>query len=96
LSYGITTVGLILTAGISIIDKEMLLLNEAMFLFFIPLVTFFIVMIWAGEVARMYRAGCFLAGRESIINQYLKHASPSNGWDKPALVWENWLSSRRP
>ena len=52
LSYGATTIGVILTAGISIIDKNMLLADEAIFLVFIPLIVFFIVMIWAGEVAR--------------------------------------------
>jgi hypothetical protein len=46
-------------------DKnDMLVLDEAIFCVFIPLVVFFIVMIWAGEVARMYRAGSFLAIRE--------------------------------
>ena len=51
---------LILTAGLSIIDKEGLVMVDAgIFLILIPTTIFFIVMIWAGEVARMYRAGSF-------------------------------------
>jgi hypothetical protein len=92
LSYGVTTIGLILTAGISIIDKnDMLVLDEAIFCVFIPLVVFFIVMIWAGEVARMYRAGSFLAIREPIISQYVDKIGSRGCWDEPALGWENWL-----
>jgi hypothetical protein len=91
LSYGATTIGVILTAGISIIDKHMLLADEAIFLVFIPLIVFFIVMIWAGEVARMYRAGTFLADREQSISRYVYKGYMVNTWDKPALEWENWL-----
>jgi hypothetical protein len=91
LSYGATTIGVILSAGISIIDKDMLLADEAIFLVFTPLIVFFIVMIWAGEVARMYRAGSFLAGHEDIISRYVDKVYILNNWDEPALVWENWL-----
>src|SRR5262249_11532432 len=91
LSYGVTAIGLIFTAGIGLIDKNMLLVAEAMFLLFIPMIVFFIVVIWAGEVARMYRAGSFLAEHEGIINRYVKRSGSGDGWDEPALVWENWL-----
>jgi hypothetical protein len=94
LSYGATTIGVILTAGISIIDKNMLLADEAIFLVFIPLIVFFIVMIWAGEVARMYRAGTFLADHEQIISRYVDKMYILKNWDKPALVWENWLRQK--
>jgi hypothetical protein len=94
LSYGVTAVGAILTVGISIIDKPMLLLDEAIFLFFIPLVIFFMVMIWAGEVARMYRAGSFLVEREKIISRFVDKANTLNGWNN-ALFWENWLLEKK-
>jgi hypothetical protein len=87
LSYGVTAVVLILTAGLSIIDKEGLVMVDAgIFLILIPTTIFFIVMIWAGEVARMYRAGSFLVKHELIVSEYVGMVS------KPALSWENWLS----
>jgi hypothetical protein len=93
LSYGVTAIVLIITAGLSIIDKEMLLMvDAAIFLILIPTVIFFIVMIWAGEVARMYRAGSFLVKHESTISEYIGSISSSDGRVKPALSWENWLS----
>jgi hypothetical protein len=89
LSYGVTAIVLTITAGLSIIDKEMLLMvDAAIFLILIPTIIFFIVMIWSGEVARMYRAGSFLVKHESTISEYVG----SNGCVKPALSWENWLS----
>jgi hypothetical protein len=92
LSYGVTAIVLILTAAISIIDKESLLIvDEAIFLILMPSIIFFIVMIWAGEVARMYRAGSFLVQQELIISQYVNKVTLHNSWNKPALSWENWL-----
>jgi hypothetical protein len=93
LSYGVTAIVLTITAGLSIIDKETLLMVDgAIFLILIPTIIFFIVMIWAGEVARMYRAGSFLVKHELAISKYVDKVSSCNGWDKPALSWENWLS----
>jgi len=91
LSYGATTIGLILTAGITIYDKDMLLADEAIFLVFAPLICIFIVMIWAGEVARMYRAGYFLTNKENTISCYIDKVYFLHDWKQPALVWENWL-----
>jgi hypothetical protein len=91
LSYGATTIGIILTAGITIYDKDMLLADEAIFLVFTPLIVVFIVMIWAGEVARMYRAGLFLTDKEQIISHYIDKVYFLPDWNRPALVWENWL-----
>jgi hypothetical protein len=86
LSYGVSAVVLILTAGIGMIDKDVLsIIDAAIFLVLIPTTIFFIVMIWAGEVARMYRAGSFLIDRELIVSEYVGSVS------KPALSWENWL-----
>src|SRR5262249_47387636 len=28
---------------------------------------------------------------EGIINRYVKRSGSGDGWDEPALVWENWL-----
>jgi len=86
-------IGALLTAGISFIDKnDNPVLEEAIFCFFIPLVVFFIVMTWAGEVARMYRAGKFLVDREPIINQHAAGMGSRASACEPALSWENWLS----
>lgn len=93
LGYGVAGIGALLTAGISFIDKnDNPLLEGAIFCFFIPLVVFFIVMIWAGEVARMYRAGQFLVGREPIINQHVIEIGSIAR--EPALFWENWLARK--
>jgi hypothetical protein len=87
LSYGVSSVVLILTAGLSIIDKDTLSTVDAgIFLLLIPTTIFFIVVIWAGEVARMYRAGAFLMKHELIVSEYVGTVS------RPALSWENWLS----
>jgi hypothetical protein len=90
LGYGVAGIGALLTAGISFIDKnDNPVLEGAIFCFFIPLVVFFIVMTWAGEVARMYRAGKFLVDRELIINQHV--VGTGSVACEPALFWENWL-----
>ena len=94
LSYGVTTIGLILTAGIGMIEKNMTVLDEAIFCFFIPLIIYFIVIIWAGEVARMYRAGSFLARREKVISHHVDKLNMGNSSDQSALIWENWLLDR--
>jgi hypothetical protein len=99
LSYGVTIIAAILTVGIGMIDKDnMLLLDAAIFLLFIPVIVFCVVMIWAGEVARMYRAGCFLVKRENSINKYISELNfPDNldqrvlFRDQRPLFWENWL-----
>jgi hypothetical protein len=93
LGYGVAGIGALLTAGISFIDKnDNPVLEGAIFCFFIPLVVFFIVMTWAGEVARMYRAGKFLVDREPIINQHVVVVGSLAC--EPALFWENWLSKK--
>jgi hypothetical protein len=90
LGYGVAGIGALLTAGVSFIDKnDNPVLDGAIFCFFIPLVVFFIVMTWAGEVARMYRAGKFLIDREPIINQHV--VGTGSVACEPALFWENWL-----
>ena len=91
---GVTTIGLILTAGIGIFEKNMTVLDEAIFCFFIPLIICFIVIIWAGEVARMYRAGAFLARREKVISDHVDKLSMRDSSDQSALMWENWLLDR--
>jgi len=95
LGYGVAGIGALLAAGISFIDKnDNPVLEEAIFCFFLPLVVFFIVMTWAGEVARMYRAGKFLVDRESIINQHVGGIGALAPVCEPALLWENWLSRK--
>ena len=91
-SYGVASIAALLTASIGFIDKnDNTILDWAIFCLFIPLVVGFIVMIWAGEVARMYRAGAFLAMRENIINTHIDaKINPDDPLKKP-LGWENWL-----
>ncbi len=55
------------------------------FLLFCPLVSYLILMIWAGEIARRFRASSFIHNHiEKEINQCF---DPS----KPVLHWEQWL-----
>ena len=89
--YGVAATAALLTAAIGFIDKnDSTILDLAIFCLFIPSVVSFIIMIWAGEVARMYRAGSFLAMREKVIN---KHIDAKGGPLSESLGWENWLFS---
>jgi hypothetical protein len=92
--YGVAATAALLTASIGFIDKnDSTILDLAIFCLFIPSVISFIVMIWAGEVARMYRAGSFLAMREKIINRHIDGKINSGGLLSESLGWENWLLS---
>ena len=92
--YGVAATAALLTASIGFIDKnDSTILDLAIFCLFIPSVVSFIVMIWAGEVARMYRAGSFLAMREKIINRHIDAKINSGGSLSEPLGWENWLLS---
>lgn len=82
LRFGAATMGIVIAAGFNVWDEQPL--SEIIFLFFVPLIVYLILIIWAGEVARMFRAGRFLTELERKINNEFS--------DKPdALTWENWL-----
>lgn len=84
LRVGTAAVGVVLASGFNLWDKT--LLPDLIFLLFNPALCYIVLAVWIGEVARMMRAGSFLAGLEKKISA----AFP----DKPdVLSWENWLRS---
>ena len=87
LTFGTATVGLVLSAGLSVWDRPFL--PEMVFLILIPAFVSLTLLIWAGEVARMFRVGRFIADVESKINGVV-------GLSVAALAWENWLARPRP
>ena len=55
----------------------------------IPALSYVVLLIWLGEVARMMRAGFYLATIESRVNTYcLVRGMPT------ALGWESWLRQK--
>jgi hypothetical protein len=95
--YGVAATAALLTASIGFIDKnDSTILDLAIFCLFIPSVVSFIVMIWAGEVARMYRAGSFLAMREKIINRHIDAKINSGGSLSEPLGWEIGFLAKMP
>ncbi|MFA5032459.1 MAG: hypothetical protein WC614_05505 [bacterium] len=87
LHYGTTTLGIMVVAGFNVWDKAWL--PELIFLVFVPLVSYLVLITWTGEVARMMRAGRFLAKLEGKVNHFFKEKSN-------ALMWESWLRENQP
>lgn len=86
LTFGTATIGLIITTGFNVWDKTPL--PEILFLFLAPAIVYLIILVWLGEVGRMFRAGRFIADIEDKINLQFP------GKEK-ALTWENWLLTRQ-
>ncbi|MFV9644354.1 MAG: hypothetical protein ACNYWU_00890 [Desulfobacterales bacterium] len=83
LNFGTATVGIALSGGFAAWDKTPL--PEFIFLFLIPIVIYLIVLVWLGEVGRMFRAGNFLCELEEKVNSQFSEK-------EMALTWETWLS----
>src|SRR4051794_13191635 len=86
LTFGTATMGVVISAGLSAWDKPAL--PEIVFLVFVPLIVCLTLLIWAGEVARMFRVGRFLAGLEERVNARVPGM-------EGALTWESWLLTRQ-
>jgi len=82
LSLGTATLGAVLIAGFNLWDKH--LLPEVILLVIAPFISYLVLIIWLGEVARMMRAGMFLAKIEEKVNKEFSN-------ELEALSWENWL-----
>lgn len=85
LTLGTTTVGVLFAAGVTIWDKP--LLPGVIFLVLLPVFLSLTMLVWAGEVARMFRASTYLRTVESLVNVRLG--------PEPALRWESWLTIRQ-
>ena len=82
LRFGLAIIGIVIAIGFSLWEKS--LLPEIIFLLLIPVASYLVLIIWMGEIARMTRAGMFLAELERKVNKEFSN--------KPeALRWENWL-----
>ncbi len=84
LTLGTTTIGLLFSAAFNLWDKPML--PNLLFLVIMPLIVSLVMLMWAGEVARMFRASTFLRAVEKKINGSLRT-------NKQALAWETWLAT---
>ena len=87
LRFGSATLGIILAAGFNVWERK--ILAELVFLAFAPLATYLIIIIWTGEVARMFRAGAYLREIEKKINSQFPNM-------QPALLWEQTLAQVQP
>ncbi len=82
LRFGTATLGIVLVAGFNVWERP--LLSEIIFFFFAPLISYLVLIIWMGEIARMMRSGVYLLELEKKVSKEFS--------DKPeALTWENWL-----
>ena len=86
LRFGTAAIAVVIATGFNLWEKSPL--PEMVFLLFIPAISYLVLTIWMGEIARMMRAGIFLVKLEEKINKEFG--------DKPkALTWENWLRETR-
>lgn len=83
LSLGGATVGIALSSAFATWEKSPL--PEFLFLVMVPTLTYLIVLVWLGEVGRMFRAGYFLSELEGKVNREFSGKGL-------ALSWETWLS----
>jgi hypothetical protein len=83
LSLGAATVGIALSGAFATWEKSPL--PEYLFLFLVPTLIYLIVLVWLGEVGRMFRAGRFLSELEEKVNREFPKKDL-------ALSWEMWLS----
>ncbi len=83
LSLGAATVGVALSSAFATWDRSPL--PEFLFLFLVPILIYLIVLVWLGEVGRMFRAGHFLSKLEEKVNREFSEKGL-------ALSWETWLS----
>jgi hypothetical protein len=82
LTFGTATIGIILSAGFNVWDKQFL--PEIIFMALLPAVSYLIVLSYIGETGRMFRAGRFIALIENKINSRFLEK-------EKALSWETWL-----
>lgn len=87
LSFGLATIGAIFTGGL-VAHKTSPdpILTSFAFILAIPIVTCFVMLMWAGEHERIQRAGKYLFELEEIIKKESK---------KDLLNWEHYLRKNR-
>lgn len=79
--YGITAMAIVSSTGFTLWEKSPL--PEIIFLLFIPIISYLVLNIFMGEIAKMILAGIFLMKLEDKVNKEFSN--------KPkALTWEHW------
>ncbi len=82
LRFGIAGIAVLIGVGLRASDS---LTSAALLLVVTPLLTCLLVPVWQGELARMVRAGSYLARVEEKVNGVVASGR------RPALEWEQWL-----
>jgi len=90
LSFGTATIGLLVAAAGTLWDQEPLL-SSLLLLFVVPTAGFLALVIHAGELVRLMRAGYFLHELENWANAAWSSAFEDG---RPVLVWEQWRIRR--
>jgi hypothetical protein len=85
LSFGTATVGLLVAAAATLWDDEPLL-SSLLLLFVVPAAGWLALVVHAGELVRLMRAGLFLHRLEDWVNDAW-WCSPEEG---RVLLWEQW------
>jgi hypothetical protein len=80
LNFGLAAIGVLILAGATLISQHEI--TSILFLLIIPIISYFILIIWLGELERLTRAGYAIRTIEKKINNYL---------GKEALIWEGWM-----
>ncbi len=86
LAFGSATIGVVISAGFNVWDKSPL--PEILFLLLVPAIVYLVIIIWLGEVSRMFRVGRFISTIEIKINKQFPDM------DNP-LTWETWLITKQ-
>lgn len=81
---GTATLGVLIAIGFNTWDNS--LLSDLVFLTFIPFVSYLVLVIWIGEVARMMRVGYYISKIETKVNSITDEVD--------LLSWENWLRTK--
>ncbi|MEI7661334.1 MAG: hypothetical protein WCK34_04020 [Bacteroidota bacterium] len=80
LNFGLATIGVLILAAATIISQ--IEITGIIFLFVVPIVSYFIVIIWIGELERITRAGFVIRSIEKKVNKF---------FSDEALIWEGWM-----
>jgi hypothetical protein len=88
ISFGLGTVAALMGGSLAFAGEgpAKTRIHLAIFGLLVPLISAYVVVVWAGEVLRMTRAGAFLVGLAHRMNSDL----PS-----PALSWDAWCRAGR-
>jgi hypothetical protein len=88
ISIGITAILLMLGWGINSLEEHNFFVALVVFDFAVPVLSYLVLFLWAGDVERMVRNGFFLSKREKKVNSLFEKLDKSS-----PLIWEQWIRS---